>query len=120
MTHGRNVQTFVEYCDQNSDRQVTSAKKYMNYTAFGAATIYGKSIRLTHGGTTFHLKDNAAEEHMKLRLANNDNAAYAIKAIENAMFDKKFKRFIDDVQRDKDFRSLLSDEQRRELTALFF
>eukprot|EP00353_Schmidingerella_taraikaensis_P015202 CAMPEP_0185614276 /NCGR_PEP_ID=MMETSP0436-20130131/30960_1 /TAXON_ID=626734 ORGANISM="Favella taraikaensis, Strain Fe Narragansett Bay" /NCGR_SAMPLE_ID=MMETSP0436 /ASSEMBLY_ACC=CAM_ASM_000390 /LENGTH=63 /DNA_ID=CAMNT_0028248947 /DNA_START=307 /DNA_END=498 /DNA_ORIENTATION=- len=60
-------------------------------------------MRLTHGGGSFHLRDEAAEAHLENRLAGEQSAMFAIKAIENSRFDKKFKNFLDDVMKDKSF-----------------
>ena len=47
-------------------------------------------MRITHGGASSHLRNDAAEIHLEARLAGNENAAFALKAIENSRFEKKF------------------------------
>ena len=67
-----------------------SSKKFCNYTGIAAGTIFGKGMRITHGGASTHLRNDAAEIHLEARLAGNENAAFALKAIENSRFEKKF------------------------------
>ena len=39
---------------------------------------------MTHGGATYQFHNFAAENHLKARLAGQENAAFALEAIEDA------------------------------------
>ena len=91
----------------------------MNYCAIGAGSILGKSFRVTLGGSTHQLKDYAAENHMKERLQGNENTSFALRAIENSYFDRKFKNACDSVNKDRDLLRKMTVETKLELFALF-
>jgi len=54
ITHGINVQSFVAYCCNNCQMQEhVKPRKFINYCGIGAGTIFGKGLRMTHGGSSF-------------------------------------------------------------------
>ena len=118
VTHGINVANFAMYGDQHCQVQGhVRLIKYVNYVGICAGTIVGNGMRITHGGNNNHLRDEAAEIHLEKRLAGNDQASFAIKAVANARFDNKFKNFINDM--DRSFMNGQSNETKLEIYALF-
>lgn len=91
VTHGINVQALIKYGEEKCQwLGHVSSKKYCNYTGIAGGTIYGKGMRMTHGGASSHLRNEAAEIHLESRVAGNENAAFALKAIENSRFNTRF------------------------------
>lgn len=74
-------------------------RKFVNYCGIGGGTIFGKSFRMSHGGSSFQLSNYAAEEHLKAKyqgdITDGEGIHFAIESVENSKFDKKFKDFCD-------------------------
>ena len=106
------------YCESKAPSSHVKVKRYINYCGVAAATLLGKTLRMTLGGSAYQLSDNAAEEHLRKRLTGDEDH-FAIKAIENSIFDKKFKNVADDLNKDRNFLRSQSTEVKLELFALF-
>jgi len=94
-------------------------KKFVNYCGIGAGTIFGKSFRMTHGGASYQLGNWAAENHLEARLAGKSNASFALVAIENSRFDRKFSDAVDQWNRERRLHQNLQVGVNLELYALF-
>ena len=84
MTHGINVQTFVAHCEANAPPSHVKAKRYTDYCGIGSASVLGNSLRMTHGGSNFQLRNFAAENHLEERLGSSH---FANQAVKNSAFD---------------------------------
>lgn len=76
-------------------------------------------MRITHGGGSSHLRNEAAENHLQQRIMGDESASFALRAIENSRLDTKFKLFLNDLERDRSFLRFQSDDSKIELYAIF-
>ena len=94
VTHSANILTFVHKRVYGKQRVVyVKPKKFINYCGVAAGTIYGANFRMTHDGSSNQLCNWAAENHLMARLEGNPSLRHAVLAVQNAQFDRKFKKF---------------------------
>ena len=70
VTHGIAVKAYAEYINYKSSQDDSGRHsrvripQQIDYTGIASATVKGRTIRITLGGSAAHLKDDAAEIHM--------------------------------------------------------
>ena len=78
----------------------------MNYTATAGALISGNTFRLSMDGSTYWLKDNAAQNDLIQRHKESPEATFAVKAAKVFSLQDKFQESVGKIERGTSIQSM--------------